>query len=768
VDPPAAVVPGVQLSGNTENRIATLVGVQESQIAAIANALRAQGFTIDPNKSSIGLTGTQQFYADVVGVLVGAEDDVKRSAEYQLFHQLYASMPSNLTDAQLTQLQGLWGRVRGFSQLVTEINNRRIAIAEARAANNAAEVRRLEGEIAVIAQRQQSAIGQMAQELQGMGFQVDESKTTLGLTGSQRFYGDVVGVLVGTEDDIKRTDEYRLFHQLYASMPSNLTDAQLTQLQGLWARVRGYSQLVTEINNRRIAITQARADGNNAEVRRLEGEIAVIAQRQRTALGQMAQELQGMGFQVDESKTTLGLTGSQQFYADVVGVLVGAEDDVKRSEEYRLFHQLYASMPSNLTDAQLEQLRPLWARVRGFSQSVTEINNRRIAIAEARAAGNNAEVRRLEGEIAVIAQRQQSVIGQMAQELQGMGFQVDESKTSLGLTGSQRFYGDVVGVLVGAEDDVKRSAEYQLFHQLYASMPSNLTDAQLEQLQGLWGRVRGFSQLVTEINDRRVAIAQARADGNAAEVRRLEGEIAVIAQRQRTAIGQMAQELQGMGFQVDPNKTSLGLTGSQQFYADLVGVLVGTEDDIKRTDEYRLFHQLYASMPSNLSDAQLAQLRGLWGRARGYAQLVTEINDRRILITQARADGNAAEVRRLEGEIAVIAQRQRTALGQMAQELQGMGFQVDESKTSLGLTGSQQFYNDLAGILTGAEDDVRQSAAFNDLRQLYASMPSNLTDAQVQQLRGVWAQIRGFYPISNQINGLRVDLVQERAAARGN
>ncbi|MNY64763.1 hypothetical protein D3C86_2019230 [compost metagenome] len=64
-----------------------------------------------------------------------------------------------------------------------------------------------------------------------------------------------------------------------------------------------------------------------------------------------------------------------------------------------------------------------------------------------------------------------------------------------------------------------------------------------------------------------------------------------------------------------------------------------------------------------------------------------------------------------------------------------------------------------------AEDKVKESATFKRLAQLYASMPSELSEARLRQLRGVWGQIRGVDPISDQINGLRVLLAQEKAEA---
>ncbi|GEM_PF-3616475 len=262
VDVPAAVVPNVQLSGSTENRIAALTRVQDGQIAAIASGLRGLGFIIDPSKSSIGLSGTQQFYADVTGVLIGAEEGVKRSPEYQLFHQLYASMPSNLTDQQLQQLQGTWGRMRGFSQLVAEINTRRVQISAARAANDGATVRRLESEIAVITQRQQSGIGGLARELQALGFSVDSSKISNGLTGTQQFYNDLAGILVGAEDEIKRNPAFNDLRQLYASMPSTLTDQQLGQLRGVWAQIRGFYPISSQINGLRVQLVRERAAAN--------------------------------------------------------------------------------------------------------------------------------------------------------------------------------------------------------------------------------------------------------------------------------------------------------------------------------------------------------------------------------------------------------------------------------------------------------------------------------------------------------------------------
>jgi len=256
------VVPNVQLSGSTENRIAALTRVQDGQIAAIASGLRGLGFIIDPSKSSIGLSGTQQFYADVTGVLIGAEEGVKRSPEYQLFHQLYASMPSNLTDQQLQQLQGTWGRMRGFSQLVAEINTRRVQISAARAANDGATVRRLESEIAVITQRQQSGIGGLARELQALGFSVDSSKISNGLTGTQQFYNDLAGILVGAEDEIKRNPAFNDLRQLYASMPSTLTDQQLGQLRGVWAQIRGFYPISSQINGLRVQLVRERAAAN--------------------------------------------------------------------------------------------------------------------------------------------------------------------------------------------------------------------------------------------------------------------------------------------------------------------------------------------------------------------------------------------------------------------------------------------------------------------------------------------------------------------------
>jgi polyisoprenoid-binding protein YceI len=641
----------------------------------------------------------------------------------------------------------------------------RSQINDAKAKKNQREVEWFEGRLELLIGGQRDEVRAMAGELQRLGYAIDPSKTSLGLTGAQQFFAELVGVFTGAEDGVKDTPEYRTLHQLYASMPNDLSEQQLKELGGVASRLQEFNSTVREINDRRVRISTARANNNPGEVRRLEQEIEGLTATQRTAVNGMVGELQRLNYQIDPSKTSIGLTGAQRLYADIVGVLTGVEDVVKEIPEFKELHELYMSMPNQLSDQQLQDLAPVWDRLEKFPDTVKAITTLRRQINDAKANKNQREVDWYESRIQLVIESQRSGVRALVADLKRLNYTIDPDKISLGLTGTQQFYADIVGVLQAAEDDVKAMDEYKLFHQLYLSMPNQLTDQQLRDLAGVKDRMAAFADAAKTINKARVQINVARTAKDEGSVRFYEQQIASETARQRTELQAMVRGLQGLNYQVDPNKTSLGLTGTQRFYADLVGVLMGVEDEVKEIPEYRTLHQLYASMPSQLSDRQLRDLQGVWDRMGRFQESVKEVASVRKEITEAKAKKNQGEVKRLEGRLAQLVGAQRDDVRALAADLQRLNYTIDESKTSLGLTGSQQFYNDLSGILTMAETEVKETPAYQTLSRLYASMPSELSDQQLRQLRGLWAQIRGVDPISDQINALRVLLVQEKAKA---
>jgi signal recognition particle subunit SEC65 len=766
VDPPKAVVPSVSLSGSTQNRIDTLIGVQQGQIDAIASGLDGMGFKIDPNKTSLGLTPTQQFYADMVGVLMGVEDGVKDTDAYKTLHKLYVSMPSQLSANQLAQLGGVVARLSTFQETVTAATELRLKINQAKADKNPADVDWWEGRLKVLERDQRSGVEAIVSELQRLNYTIDESKTSLGLTPTQQFYSELTGIFVSAEDAVKEMPEYKTLHELYLSMPSELSKPQLANLGGVANRIKAFAESVKSINGFRVEMAQARADKDNAAVQRLEGQIARETERQQGEVRGMVSELQRLNYKIDPNKTSIGLSPTQQFYADVTGVLMGVEDEVKQTDAYKTLHHLYMSMPSQLSAQQLADLSGVMARLSTFPDTVKAITTLRGRVNEAKEAKDQRMVDWWEGKIKEVTEAQKRGVAALVSQLQGLNYQIDPSKIDLGLSPTQQFYADVVGVLQGAEDDVKSTDAYKRFHELYLSMPGELSQRQLADLAGVSDRMKAFAETAKTINALRVDISAARTAKDNASVARYERQITDLTARQNTELQGMVADLQRLNYRVDPNKTSLGLTPTQQFYADMVGVLMGVEDGVKESEAYKTLHQLYASMPSQLSAKQLSELSGVVARLSTFQETVKAATELRLKINQAKADKNPADVDWWEGRLKVVERDQRNGVEAIVSELQRLNYTIDESKTSLGLTPTQAFYNDLSGILTMAEDKVKESASFKRLAQLYASMPSELSEAQLRQLRGVWGQIRGVDPISDQINGLRVLLAQEQAEAK--
>ena len=555
--------------------------------------------------------------------------------------------------------------------------------------------------------------------------------------------------------------EFKTLHELYVSMPSELSAQQLANLGTVRSRIRAFEESVKTINGFRVDLAKAQANKDTGAISRLQGQIASETERQQREVRGMVSELQRLNYRIDPSKTSIGLSPTQQFYADLTGVLMGVEDGVKETEAYKTLHQLYMSMPNQLTAQQLADLSGVASRLRTFPDTVKAITTLRGRINEAKEAKDQRMVEWWEGKIQEVIEAQKRGVAALVSDLRALNYQIDPSKTSLGLNPTQQFYADVVGVLQGAEDDVKTSAAYKRFHELYLSMPNQLSEQQLRGLSGVSDRMKAFAETVKTINALRVDITRARAAKDNASVARYERQIADLTTRQRSEIQAMVSGLEGQNFRVDPNKTSLGLSPTQRFYGELVGVLMGVEDSVKQTDAYKTLHQIYASMPSQLSDRQIADLSGVMSRLLGFSDTVKAATELRVSINKAKADGNKADAEWWEGRLKVVERDQANGVAALVSELRGLNYQIDESKISLGLTGSQAFYNDLSGILTMAEDKVKQSASYKRLAQLYASMPSELSDAQLRQLRGLWAQIRGVDPISDQINALRVQLVAE-------
>ncbi len=765
VELPKPVVPGVSLSGSTQNRIDTLVGVQQGQIDAITSALDGMGFKVDRNKTSLGLTPSQQLYADMVGVLMGVEDGVKDTDAYKTLHKLYVSMPSQLSPQQIAELGGVAARLSTFQDTVKAATELRLKINQAKADNNPTDAAWWEGRLKIVERDQLNGVAAIASELQRLNYTIDESKTSSGLTPTQQFYSDLTGVFVSAEDAVKEMPEYKTLHELFVSMPSELSKQQLANLGGVSNRLDAFAKSVKTINGFRVELAKARADKDDAAVRRLEGEITRETGRQQGEVRGMVSELQRLNYKVDPSKLASGLTPTQAFYNDLTGVFMGVEDAVKEMPEYKTLHHLYLSMPSQLSPQQLADLGPMAARLSTFPDTVKAITTLRTRINEAKEAKDETMVRWWEGKIAEVTEAQKRGVSWLAGELQRLNYTIDESKIGTGLTPTQQFYADAVGVLQGAEDGVKSTDAFKRFHELYLSMPSELSKQQLADLGGVSDRMKEFAKTVKTINTLRVDIATARAAKDNASVARYEQQIADLTARQNTEVQGMVADLQRLNYRVDPNKTSLGLTPTQQFYADMVGVLMGVEDGVKEAEAYKTLHQLYASMPSQLSDRQLSDLSGVVGRLSTFQDTVKAATELRLKINQAKADNNPTDVAWWEGRLSIVERDQRNGVEAIVSELKRLNYTIDESKISTGLTPTQAFYNDLSGILTMAEDKVKESATFKRLAQLYASMPSELSEAQLRQLRGVWGQIRGVDPISDQINGLRVLLAQEKAEA---
>ena len=763
VDPPKAVVPGVSLGGSTQNRLDTLIGVQQAQIDAIAGALDGMGFKIDPRKTALGLTPTQQFYADLLGVLMGVEDGVKQTEAYKTLHQLYLSMPNQLSDQQLSELSGVVARLSAFPATVTAATELRVKINQAKADDNPQDAAHWQSRLAVVERNQATGVAALAADLQRLNYRIDERKYSLGLTPTQQFYADFTGILVSAEDALKEAPEYRLLKELYQSMPPELTSQQLANLGGVKTRIKAFEESVTTLNGYRVARAKALADKDDGAVRRLNDQIARETERQQAGVHEMVGELQRLNYQIDPRRVSAGLSPSHQFYADVTGVLLGVEEAVKETEAYQTFHQLYMSMPSQLSAQQLAELGGVMARLSSFPETVKAITTLRGRINAAKEAGDQWMVEWWEGKIRDVVEAQKRGVAALVSQLQGLNYRIDPSKIGSGLSPTQRFYADVMGVLQGAEDDVKGSGAYKHFHALYLSMPSELSTQQLAGLAGVSERMTAFTETMTMINALRVEISRARAAKDDASVARYERQIADLTNRQRGEIQAMVAGLEGRNFRVDPNKASLGLSPTQRFYGELVGVLMGAENGVKQTEAYKTLHQIYASMPSPLSDRQIADLGGVISRLRSFTERVKAAAELRIRITQAKADENSADLAWWEDRLRIVEREQITGVSALVSELRGLSYAIDERKISPGLTGAQAFYSDLSGILTMAEDPIKQSASYRRLAQLYASMPSELSEAQLRQLQGLWAQIRGVEPLADQITALRIQQVAEQA-----
>lgn len=765
VEPPRAVFPAVSLTGSTQNRIDTLIGVQQTQFEAIATTLDGLGFKVDPKKTALGLTPPQQFFADLLGVLMGVEDGVKQTEAYKTLHQLYVSMPNQLSEQQLAELSGVVARLNSFPATVAAATELRVKINQAKADGNPQDAASWQSRLAVVERDQASGLAALADDLQRLNYRIDARKSSLGLSPSQQFYADLTGILVSADDALKETPEYRTLNELYQSMPSELTRQQLANLGGVTTRIKAFEESVTALNGYRVDRAKALADKDDGAVRRLDEQIARETERQQAGVREMVGELQRLNYRIDPRRIAVGLSPSQQFYAEVTGVLMGVEERVKETEAYKTLHQLYMSMPSQLSAQQLAELSGVMSRLVSFPETVKAITTLRGRINAAKEAGDQRMVDWWEGKIREVVEAQQRGVAALVSQLQGLNYRIDPSRIGSGLSPSQQFYADVMGILQGAEGDVKGSEAYKQFHALYLSMPSELSPQQLAGLAGISERMTAFAETVTTINALRVEISRARAAKDDASVARYERQIADLTNRQRGEMQAMVGGLEGRNFRVDPNKTSLGLSPTQHFYGELVGLLMGAEEVVKQTEAYKALHQIYASMPSQLSERQIADLGAVISRLRGLMQTVKAGAELRNRITWAKADADSPDLAWLESRLRVVEREQMSGVSALVSELRGLSYLIDERKISLGLTGSQAFYNDLSGILTMAEDPVKQSASYKRLAQLYASMPSELSEAQIRQLQGLWAQIRGVDPISDQITSLRIQLAAEKAEA---